>query len=600
MKNKKRLFNNLKNYFEANLKSSYLSEKNVIVITNDDKVYEFSRNTHNIRSLLLAVSSNQLFIESLIKKSIVEELCGKQIIGFRNGEFHKIALTIDGKIYCWGSEVLENSSKNNFDNKPELNSYLKDKKIIDVKCGYEHTLVLTNNNEVFGWGRNDLGQVGNGSFDDVLIPIQVNKFLDEKVKSISCGSNHSMMLTESGHVYSWGDNLYGQLGMKIQVKSSNIPKQIKLRGVKIVKISCGSNHSLLLSSDGHIYALAKEDTGHLDTGGLDYVEHKRKILDTLRQIYVYKLSGTYNDIESYLSCCIASISTQTGNKYQAWGRNKFYGFDSFENEFKSFDEVFENLFQITYDKKNDRLIEFDYKFTRNRWYQIQTSNWKKLSEGSYGEVFKARQMGGFKWFTVKKVNLSIIEEKDLMRELEISLIIMRLRGNRLVEYQNVWIEKSFDSNSDSNEKVCDEFTLYIQMKLCDKSLDELMGEVIEDSNIVSNGCLTFLGYFIASQIFVEVLEGVNFLHKQIPPIIHRDLKPDNILLKIGSNNEFVKIADLGLARIHQSRDQLHSAERGQLKYMSPEVDRGEHYDTRADIYSLGVILANLFLIDNDK
>jgi translation initiation factor 2-alpha kinase 4 len=219
-----------------------------------------------------------------------------------------------------------------------------------------------------------------------------------------------------------------------------------------------------------------------------------------------------------------------------------------------------------------------------------------LGEGSYGQVFKARQMGGFKWFTVKKVNLSIIEEKDLMRELEISLIIMRLRGNRLVEYQYVWIEKNFDSNSSSNEKVCNQFTLYIQMELCDKSLDQLMGQVIGDSNIVSNDCLTFLGYFIASQIFVEILEGVNFLHKQIPPIIHRDLKPDNILLKIGSNNEFVKIADFGLACIHQSRDQLHSAERGQLKYMSPEVDRGEHYDTRAHIYSLGVILDKLFFI----
>jgi alpha-tubulin suppressor-like RCC1 family protein len=204
MKNKKRLSNNLKNYFEANLKLSYLSENNVIIITNDDKVYEFSRVMDNIRSSLIALSSNQIFIESLIKKSIVEELCRKQIIGFRNGEFHKIALTIDGKIYCWGRGVLGNGSKSDnkpFDNKPELNSYLKDKQIIDVKCGYEHTLVLTNNNEVFGWGRNSFGQVGNGSFHDVLVPIQVNKFLDEKVKGISCGSNHSMMLTELGHVY---------------------------------------------------------------------------------------------------------------------------------------------------------------------------------------------------------------------------------------------------------------------------------------------------------------------------------------------------------------------------------------------------------------
>jgi len=382
MKNKKRLFNNLKNYFEANLKLSYLSENDVIIITNDDKVYEFSRNINNIRSLLLAVSSNQLFIESLIKKSLVEELCGKQIIGFRNGEFHKIALTIDGKIYCWGHGVLGNGSKSNFNNKPELNSYLKDKQIIDVKCGDEHTLVLANNNEVFGWGRNKFGQVGNGSFDDVLVPIQVNKFLDEKVKGISCGSHHSMMLTESGHVYSWGDNLYGQLGMKIGMKSSNIPKQIKLRGVKIAKISCGSNHSLLLSSDSHIYALAEyKFTGYLNKCDLNYVEYNRKILDTLRQIYVYKLSGTYNDIESHSSCCIVSVSTQTGNKYKYWGKN----------EFKSFSEAFENLLQITYDKKNDRLIEFDYQLTRDYIMKCKHSirtNWAKTLMGKYSKPDK--------------------------------------------------------------------------------------------------------------------------------------------------------------------------------------------------------------------
>jgi hypothetical protein len=75
MENKKRLFNNLKNYFEANLKLSYLSENDVIVITNDDKVYEFSRYTYNIRSLLLLASE---MVSSIKSRSLLME---KFIVG---------------------------------------------------------------------------------------------------------------------------------------------------------------------------------------------------------------------------------------------------------------------------------------------------------------------------------------------------------------------------------------------------------------------------------------------------------------------------------------------------------------------------------------
>jgi hypothetical protein len=52
------------------------------------------------------------------------------------------------------------------------------------------------------------------------------------------------------------------------------------------------------------------------------------------------------------------------------------------------------------------------------------------------------------------------------------------------------------------------------MELCDKTLDDVIKEFDKESHLKTNGTLTTVGYYIASQIFIEILEGVNYLHKQ--------------------------------------------------------------------------------------
>jgi serine/threonine protein kinase len=58
---------------------------------------------------------------------------------------------------------------------------------------------------------------------------------------------------------------------------------------------------------------------------------------------------------------------------------------------------------------------------------------------------------------------------------------------------------------------------------------------------------------------MEILECVDFLHKQNPPLIHRDLKPANIMIKINPNcNRFIKIADFGILSIHELTEGSHT------------------------------------------
>ncbi len=123
--------------------------------------------------------------------------------------------------------------------------------------------------------------------------------------------------------------------------------------------------------------------------------------------------------------------------------------------------------------------------------------------------------------------------------------------------------------------------------------------------------MTPIGYYIASQLFIEIVKGVQYLHQN--NIIHRDLNPDNILIKREviedfkkfllreeKNRHFVKIGDFGLMKIHKFAQQSHSKDKGTPKYMAPEVIRDKHYDFKADIYSLAVIFEEMFCIESDR
>ena len=162
-------------------------------------------------------------------------------------------------------------------------------------------------------------------------------------------------------------------------------------------------------------------------------------------------------------------------------------------------------------------------------------------------------------------------------------IMAKLESDYVIHQKTSWIE----NNS----------ILYVVMELCFNTLREVLKQKQLEFNRKQFETMTPIEYYISSELFKEILEGINYLHKLNPPIIHRDLKPTNILVTFGTNGKFVKITDFGLATDHKFDEQSHTEGLGTVKYIAQEVWSGRSYDLKSDIYSLGVITQELFDVD---
>ncbi|CAG2170883.1 unnamed protein product [Oppiella nova] len=207
-----------------------------------------------------------------------------------------------------------------------------------------------------------------------------------------------------------------------------------------------------------------------------------------------------------------------------------------------------------------------------------------IGEGAFGTVFRGKELATGTMFAVKQIDtkgLSNKEKESLEREIKTLLIV---NSQFVVQYFDYWHE--FDC-------------LYIQMELCSDSLRDILQLKLQLFNRQMGLPLNEYEYIISCELFRQILECVQYLHELNPQIIHRDLKPDNILVaRKVRNGRFIKLADFGLATIHDSNIHntlnKHTAQVGDLRFMAPEIMQGIKYNHKSDIYSLALIGGEIF------
>jgi len=123
--------------------------------------------------------------------------------------------------------------------------------------------------EVFCWGANNYKQLGIGCNR----PLRVPRFcsFDVRIKSVSCGKQHSALITYRGQLFTFGDNSDGRLGINDSfLKQCDIPCLVeKLKSKNTVKVSCGYEHTVAVLDNGEVYTWGSGKSGALGIGTLN-------------------------------------------------------------------------------------------------------------------------------------------------------------------------------------------------------------------------------------------------------------------------------------------------------------------------------------------
>ena len=200
-----------------------------------------------------------------------------------------------------------------------------------------------------------------------------------------------------------------------------------------------------------------------------------------------------------------------------------------------------------------------------------------IGHGSYAVVKKLRFRGlecvGKKMHDILYLNATPQQREDMLTRFQGECeLLMRLPHPCVVQFMGVYFEEG---------------TLLPILVM--ERLHSTLAATIDRYGVLPDQ--------ISYDILYDVSLGLRYLHEHSPPIIHRDLSANNILL---TSHMSGKISDLGVAKMlslspAQMTQLVQSKAPGTPCYMPPETHSSRpKYDTKIDIYSMGVMLIHVF------
>lgn len=197
---------------------------------------------------------------------------GSGAVAVSVGPGHSCALTVAGGVKCWGNNTLGQLGDGTTQNRPmPVDVAGLSGGVLAVSVGTDHSCALTVGGGVKCWGKNTTGELGDGTTQNRLTPVDVAG-LSSGVAAVSAGSGavaggpHTCALTNAGGVKCWGGlNQFGELG--------DGTTTTRLTPVDVVglssggaAVSAGGGHSCALMNAGGVKCWGHNDKGQLGNG----------------------------------------------------------------------------------------------------------------------------------------------------------------------------------------------------------------------------------------------------------------------------------------------------------------------------------------------
>lgn len=276
---------------------------------------------------------------------------GTKITRVHTGESSCVQ-TEDKKLFCWGrnaqGQLGLGNNQNVGANSGEMGKNMMsvpigpDAQVQDFCVGLGHTCAVLQGGTVKCWGLNTYGQLGLGHSDSVgLRKNQMGELLPfvdlgetgkpkvpRRAQKISCGANHTCVLSPTGEVTCWGRNNKGQLGRGSTTNIGDQPEEMgkalmpapfDVRS-KIVDLQSAGNNNCALTQAGTIHCWGDNERGQLGLGNTEMIGAKKN--KSVEQLFSGIDLGTKSPVTQIAMGEAHVCALTSDGQVRCWGSNR--------------------------------------------------------------------------------------------------------------------------------------------------------------------------------------------------------------------------------------------------------------------------------------
>lgn len=204
-----------------------------------------------------------------------------------DGESHKLIVR-GGSVFSFGSNRSGQLGRGHYNDRQRpraITRALGGMRVVCACAGVAHSLVVTAAGALFSFGSGVAGRLGHGDMATCSRPQRVAALEGEWVVGVAAGAAHSLALTAAGRVFSFGRGENGRLGLG-DVADRLLPRRVRMASAdrRVVRVAAASRHSLAITTSGALFTWGRGRGGRHGASVADELRPKR--LEALADIAV--------------------------------------------------------------------------------------------------------------------------------------------------------------------------------------------------------------------------------------------------------------------------------------------------------------------------